>query len=52
MVASVVYGGIAAVWPYDRSARDNFSTWGLHLAGFIVPILVGLSLAVRSAKRL
>jgi SdpI/YhfL family protein len=52
MVASAVYGGVAVVWPYDRSAPDNFSTWGLHLAGFIVPIIVGLSLAIRYAKRL
>ncbi len=50
MVASVIYGAVAITWPYDRRASDNFSVWAIHLAAFVVPIVVGLSVAVRYAK--
>ena len=50
MIASIVYGAVAVAWPYDRSASDNVSTWGLHLAAFVVPMIVGLSVAVWYAK--
>ena len=51
MLASGVYGAVAVAWPYERSTSDNLSTWGLHLAAFAVPLIVGLSLAARYAKR-
>ena len=50
MAASAVYGAVAVVWPYDRSATDSFSTWAVHLAAFVVPIVVGLSVAARYAR--
>jgi uncharacterized membrane protein len=51
MIASVVYAAVALAWPYDRSASDNSSTWGLHLAAFVVPLIVGIAPALRYAKR-
>lgn len=51
MVASSVYGIVAVFLPYDRSASDNFTIWGIHLVAFIVPIVIGLTLALRYAKR-
>lgn len=50
MVASAVYGVVAVVWPYHRSATDSFSTWAVHLAAFVVPIVIGLTVAVRYAR--
>jgi hypothetical protein len=52
MLASGVYGLVAILEPYDRMARDNFTIWGIHLAAFALPIIIGLILAVRFAKRL
>ena len=50
MVASAVYGAIALACPYDRRASNNFLTWGIHLIGFVVPMVVGISVAVRYAR--
>jgi uncharacterized membrane protein len=51
MLASCVYGAVAVLWPYDRAAND-LSVWGLHLAAFVVPNFIGLSLAVRYSRSL
>ncbi|MEN3333727.1 MAG: hypothetical protein V7641_3092 [Blastocatellia bacterium] len=51
VLASAVYGAVAARWPYDRAASDNLSTWTLHLAAFVTPLIVGLGVAVWYAKR-
>jgi len=51
ILASGVYGVVALAWPYERSASDNLSPWGLHLAAFAVPLIVGLSLTAWYAKR-
>ena len=48
--ASGVYGAVAVTWPYDRSAGDNFATRGVHLAAFVVPLVIGLGVAVRNAR--
>jgi hypothetical protein len=50
MLASGVYGSVAVAWPYDRSAGDNVATWGVHLAAFVVPLVIGLGVAVRNAR--
>lgn len=50
MVASAVYGAVAMTWPYSRAASGSFTTWVLHLAGFVVPLAVGLGVAVRYGK--
>ncbi len=52
MLGSGVYGLVAVFEPYDRLAPDNFTIWGIHLAAFALPILIGLILVVRYAKRL
>jgi predicted DNA repair protein MutK len=52
VIASGVYGAVAVACPYDRAAADNFSTWLLHLAAFVGPIIVGLGVAAWDAKRL
>jgi uncharacterized membrane protein len=52
LVSSGVYGAVAAIRPYDRLAADNFATWGLHLAAFVVPVIISLGLATQYAKRL
>ena len=52
MTASGVYGVVAMLVPYDRMASDNFMIWGFHLAAFVMPLAIGLSLAIRYAKRL
>jgi uncharacterized membrane protein len=52
MIASVVYGMVAAGWPYDRAAPDNFSIWLLHLAAFAAPLVVGLGVSGWYAKGL
>ena len=51
MIASGVYGVVAAAWPYARAASDNLATWGLHLVAFVVPLIVGLRLAAWYARR-
>ncbi len=45
MIASGVYGMVAANWPYDRAAPDNFSIWLLHLAAFAGLLVVGLAVS-------
>jgi SdpI/YfhL protein family len=50
MAASVIYGAVAAAWPYERAAR--FSIWGLHLAAFVLPLAVALALAAWYARKL
>ena len=52
MLASGVYGLVAVFEPYDRLARDNFTIWGIHLAAFALPVIIGLILIVRYAQRL
>jgi hypothetical protein len=52
MIASGVYSSVAANWPYDRTAPDNFSIWLLHLAAFAVPLVVGLGVAGWYARSL
>src|SRR6185369_10223289 len=51
MLASGVYGAVAMAWPYERAASDSIWTWGMHLAAFVVPLVAGLSVAHRYAKR-
>jgi hypothetical protein len=51
MLASGVYGAVAMTYPYERAASDNFLTWALHLAAFLVPIVVGLSATLWYARR-
>jgi hypothetical protein len=45
MIASGIYSAVVVIRPYERAAIDNFSTWWMHLAAFIVPVIIGLSLA-------
>ncbi|HEX7680588.1 MAG TPA: SdpI family protein [Thermoanaerobaculia bacterium] len=52
MIASAVYVAVAAGWPYDRAAPDNFSIWLLHLAAFAGTLVVGLGVSGWYAKGL
>ena len=52
MVGSVVYGLVALLVPYDRLVSDNFVKWGIHLAAFVVPIVIALTLTRAYARRL
>jgi uncharacterized membrane protein len=52
MIASGIYVGVATLWPYDRSAVDNLSTWALHLTAFVGPLVIGLGAVARYVKRL
>lgn len=51
MTGSLVYAVVAVILPYDKLARDNFKVFGIHLAAFAIPIVMGLLLARRTAKR-
>ncbi|MEA2339573.1 MAG: hypothetical protein QOE82_3580 [Thermoanaerobaculia bacterium] len=51
-IASGVYWAVAAKHPYDRAAADNFSVWLLHLAAFVIPLVVGLTIAGWYSRRL
>jgi len=51
VIASSVYGTLAAIVPYDRMALDGFSTWCIHLVGFVAPVALGLVAALWYAKR-
>ncbi len=51
IVASGIYGAVAKAVPYHRSASNNFSIWVVHLAAFVLPLALGLVVAVRYAKR-
>lgn len=51
LLASVIYGAVAVTCPYQRAASDNFLTWVLHLAAFLVPIVIGLSATAWYARR-
>jgi hypothetical protein len=50
LLAGAVYGVVALALPYDRAARDNLGTWAIHLAAFVLPTFLGLSVAVRGAS--
>ena len=52
MVGSCVYVAVAALLPYDRLTSDNFVTWGIHLAAFLVPLVIAVGLAIWYPKRL
>ncbi len=52
ILASLVYAAVAIMWPYSKSASDNFDIWLIHLAGFALPLLIGLVLAGLYARRL
>jgi uncharacterized membrane protein len=52
MIASALYLATTMIWPYNRAAADNFSIWLRHLAAFVVPLVVGLSVAGWYSKRL
>src|SRR5215813_12138314 len=52
MIASIVYLTVATLWPYDRSAIDNLSSWGLHLVAFAGPLAIGLGAVARYTKRI
>lgn len=51
MAASGVYVALAAIAPYDRTTPDGFSTWCIHVVGFVGPIVLGLVAALWYAKR-
>ena len=51
MISSGVYWAVAALRPYERQANDNFATWGIHLAAFVIPLIISLGLAKRYAKK-
>src|ERR1017187_471952 len=51
MISSGVYGAVSVACPYDRLANDNFSTWGTHLAAFVIPLVISIGVATRFAKR-
>jgi len=51
MLAGALYGAVAVMWPHDRAASDNLSTWALHLAAFVAPLIVGIGVASWYAKR-
>ena len=52
ILASLVYAAVAIMWPYSKSASDNLDIWLIHLAGFALPLLIGLVLAGLYARRL
>ncbi len=52
ILASLVYAAVAIMWPYSKSASDNFDIWLIHLTGFVLPLLIGLVLAGVYAQRL
>jgi uncharacterized membrane protein len=51
MISSVVYGAVAAVCPYDRLANGNFAVWGIHLAAFVIPLVITVGVVMRFVKR-
>lgn len=48
-LAGLAYLAVAALWP-QRSSAD-FGTWLVHLAAFVVPIVLALMAAGRFVKR-
>jgi len=50
--SGLVYVVVAAVVPYDRRAPDNFSTWGIHLAAFAGPLVLGFLATMRYMRNL
>ncbi|MHB8405251.1 MAG: SdpI family protein [Gammaproteobacteria bacterium] len=52
ILASLVYAAVAIMWPYSQSASDNFDIWLIHLAGFVLPLFIGLALTFVYARRL
>ncbi len=52
MIAGVVYGLVALLVPYNRSASDDLAKWGIHLAAFVVPLVIVLVLVRAYGKRL
>jgi hypothetical protein len=52
MIGYGIYAVVAALIPYNPAADDNFATWAIHLAAFVIPLVIGLGLAARYARRL
>jgi uncharacterized membrane protein len=52
MLGTAFYGVLSTRWPYDRLADNSFQIWLIHLALFVLPIALGLTLSVWYSKRL
>lgn len=50
IIASGIYAAAAKAVPYHRSSSENFSIWVVHLAAFVLPLVVGLAITARYAK--
>lgn len=48
IAACLIYGAVALLAPYDP---HRFSTWLVHLAAFVLPLIAGLAFAVRYRNR-
>jgi hypothetical protein len=46
LLASIVYWLAAALWPYKGLADASFSIWLVHLAAFVLPIILALVVAL------
>lgn len=51
LIASGIYGAVALFRTYDPHAGDSLATWGIHLAAFVAPLIIGIGSALRYAKR-
>ena len=52
IVSNLIYLGTSACFPYTKSAPDNFSVWGIHLAAFALPLAISVLLTLRHIRKL
>jgi uncharacterized membrane protein len=51
ILASLVYAFVAIAWPYSKAASDNLKIWLIHLAGFVLPLLIAIVLTMLYARK-
>ena len=52
IVSGMIYLGTAVLFPYNKSAPNNFSIWAIHLAAFGLPLAVSVVLTLRHILKL
>lgn len=50
VISSLVYIFSAILYPYSKMAKNDFQIWLVHLAAFLIPLLISLYI-IRTASK-
>lgn len=42
IICSLTYLATTLLWPYSKSANDDFEIWLVHLSAFVIPLIISL----------